>query len=109
MVFGFATTYMQSVSITTNVVSSNPVHGEVYSIQYYVIKFVSDWRQVGGFSPGIPVSFTNKTKLHDVIEIYLKNVKHHNPNPFSFVHCVVCPLIYDLLWRWVKKIFHPYK
>jgi len=32
-----------------NVVSSNPVHGEVYSIQYYVIKFVSDLRQVGCF------------------------------------------------------------
>jgi hypothetical protein len=34
---GFATTYMQSVPITTKVVSSNPVHGEVYSIQYYWI------------------------------------------------------------------------
>jgi hypothetical protein len=30
-------------------VSSNPVHGDVYSIQHYVIKFVSDLRQVGGF------------------------------------------------------------
>jgi hypothetical protein len=30
-------------------VSSNPVHGEVYSIQHYVIKLVSDLRQVGGF------------------------------------------------------------
>jgi len=29
--------------------SSNPVHGEVYSIQHYVKKFVSDLRQVGGF------------------------------------------------------------
>ena len=29
--------------------NSNPVHGEVYSIQHYVIKFVSDLRQVGGF------------------------------------------------------------
>jgi hypothetical protein len=28
---------------------SNPVHAEVYSIQHYVIKFVSDLRQVGGF------------------------------------------------------------
>jgi hypothetical protein len=36
------------VPITTKVVSSNPVHGEVYSIQHYVIKFVSDLRQVGG-------------------------------------------------------------
>ena len=32
---------VQPVPITTNV-SSNPVHGEVYSIQHYVIKFVSD-------------------------------------------------------------------
>ena len=31
------------------VVSSNAVHGELYSIQHYVIKFVSDLRQVGGF------------------------------------------------------------
>ena len=35
--------------ITTNVVSSNPAHGEMYSLQRYVIKFVSDLRQVGGF------------------------------------------------------------
>jgi hypothetical protein len=30
-------------------VSSYPVHGEVYSIQHYVIKFVSDLWQVVGF------------------------------------------------------------
>jgi hypothetical protein len=40
---------VQSVPITTKVVCSNPVHGEVYSILHYVIKFVSDLRQVGGF------------------------------------------------------------
>ena len=39
----------ESVSITTNVVSSNAAHDKVYSIQYYVIKFVSDLQQVGGF------------------------------------------------------------
>jgi hypothetical protein len=33
---------VQSVPITTKVVSLNPVHCEVYSIQHYVIKFVSD-------------------------------------------------------------------
>ena len=33
---------MQSVPITTKDVSSNPIYGEVYSIQHYVIKFVSD-------------------------------------------------------------------
>jgi hypothetical protein len=37
------------VPITIDAMSSNPVHGEVYSIQHYVIKFVSDLRQVGGF------------------------------------------------------------
>ena len=40
---------MQLVPITTKVVSLNPIHGEVYSIQHYVIKFVSDFRQVGDF------------------------------------------------------------
>ena len=40
---------MQSVPITSNNVSSNPTHGVVYSIQHYVIKFVSDLLQVGGF------------------------------------------------------------
>jgi hypothetical protein len=68
MVVGFTTTYAQgfiydtrynilyfqirapgSMPITTKVVSLNPAHGEMYSIQHYVIKFVSNLRQVGGF------------------------------------------------------------
>jgi hypothetical protein len=40
---------VQSVTITTKVVSSNPSHGEVYSIQHNVIKVVGDLQQVGGF------------------------------------------------------------
>ena len=40
---------MQSVPITTKVASSNPAHGEVYSMQHYMIKFVSNLRQVRGF------------------------------------------------------------
>jgi hypothetical protein len=40
---------MQSVHITTKVVSSNPAHGEVYTMQHYVMQFVSD------FSPDTPV------------------------------------------------------
>ena len=48
---------MQSVPITTKVVSSNPAHGEVYSIQK---------------SPGTLVSSINKTDRHDVAEILLK-------------------------------------
>jgi hypothetical protein len=38
-----------AVAIITNIVNPNPVHGEVYSILYHVIKFVSDLRQLGGF------------------------------------------------------------
>ena len=54
----------QSVPITTKIVSSNPVHGEVYSIQYYVMKFVSDLRQVGGF-----LRFPPQIKLTATIQL----------------------------------------
>jgi hypothetical protein len=40
--------HVQSVAITSEVMSSNPAHGEVFSIQQFVIKFGSDLRQVGG-------------------------------------------------------------
>jgi hypothetical protein len=40
---------MQLVPIIINVVGSNTAHGEMYSIQHYVIRFVSDLRQVGSF------------------------------------------------------------
>ena len=40
---------IQSMLITTNNVIWNPAHDKVYSIQHYVIKFVSDLRQVSDF------------------------------------------------------------
>jgi hypothetical protein len=40
---------MQSVPITTMTLRVRIMLIEVYSIQHYVIKFVSDLRQVGGF------------------------------------------------------------
>ena len=60
---------MQSVPITTNVVSSNLDQGEVYNI--YVIKFVRDLRW---FSLGPLVSSINETDRHDISEILLKVV-----------------------------------
>ena len=48
MAVGFTTT-LQSVHISTNFVSSNPIHGELYSIQHYMRKFVIDLQQFGGF------------------------------------------------------------
>ena len=52
--------------------SSNTVHGKVYSIQHYVIKFVSNLRQISGFFLSTSVSSTNKTDSHDITEILLK-------------------------------------
>jgi hypothetical protein len=62
---------MQSVPITTNVVSSNPTHGEVYLIQHFVIKFVSDLPQVSGF-PRFPPPI--KADLHNITELWVKVV-----------------------------------
>ena len=56
--------------ITIKVVSSNSLHGEVYSMQHYVIKFVSDLRQVGAFLCVRP------RYNWDVVE---SGVKRHNP------------------------------
>jgi len=52
---------MQSVPITTKVVSSNPAHGEVYSIQYYVIQFVSNLWQVSDYL--LVIGFPSPIKL----------------------------------------------
>ena len=65
--------------ITTNVVSSNPAQGDVYSIQQYVIKFVSDLRQIGGFLRVLrfppPIKLTPQYNWNIV--------KYHKPNPLK--------------------------
>jgi hypothetical protein len=61
------------VTITTEVMSSNPAHGEVYFTQHDVIHFVSDLRQVGGFLQVLwfppPIKLT---ATYDITEILLK-------------------------------------
>jgi hypothetical protein len=58
---------VQSVAITTKVGSSNPAHGDVNSIQHYMIKFVSDWQHDGGFLQALwfppPIKLTATLKL----------------------------------------------
>jgi hypothetical protein len=44
----FTTTYAE-MHITAKVESSNPANVKVYSIQNYMITFVSDLQQFGGF------------------------------------------------------------
>ena len=63
---------MQSVPITTSVVSSNPAHGEVYSIQHYVIKFVSDLQQVNCFLHVLCFPSPIKNDRHYINDIFLK-------------------------------------
>ena len=63
---------IQSVPITTNVVSSTPAHGEMYSIQHYVIKFVSDLRQVHGFLRVFWFPPKIKSIHHNITEVLLK-------------------------------------
>ena len=80
--------HMQSVPITTKGQSSNPVRGEVYSIQQYVIKFVSDLRQVGGFHWVLRFPPPIKIDRHDITEILLKLALNtiNNKPPFM-VEC----------------------
>ena len=54
--------------INTHVVSSNPVHGEMYLLPHYVIMFVSDFAAARWFSAGNPDSSTNKTHHNDITE-----------------------------------------
>ena len=65
IVLGFSTTCVIS-AITAEVEILNPACGEMYPIQHYVIRFVSDLPQ------DIPVSSTSKTERHDITEILLK-------------------------------------
>jgi hypothetical protein len=74
--------YLQST--TTSSSSSNPVHGEVYSIQHYVIKYCQ-WLATGRlFSPGSPVYKT-------LIELYvmiLLMYKIFIIYIYTYVHCI---------------------
>ena len=71
---------MQSMPITTKVVSANPAHGKVYLIQHYVIKFVSDLRQVGGFLQVLRCQPLIKLTAM-IVE---SGVKHHKPDQTNF-------------------------
>jgi hypothetical protein len=57
---------------SSKVLSSNPIHGEMYFDTTLCDK-VCQWLATGRwFSPGTPVSSTNKTDRHDITEKLLK-------------------------------------
>ena len=65
--------------------------GEVHSIQHYMIKFVSDLPQVGGFFPDYPVYSTNKTDNHDMSDISLNvSLITIAPSPRLSICIVIC-------------------
>jgi hypothetical protein len=66
--------------------NSNHSHGDVYSIQHYVIKFVSDLQQISGFllvldhdhdGPYISKETINKYSLLYYDVSYLNGMSHH--------------------------------
>ena len=71
MVVGAMTTYAIGAIHHTHC-EFEPRSGEVYSIQHYVIKFVSDLRQVSGFHRVLRFPSNNKTELHNIAEILMK-------------------------------------
>jgi hypothetical protein len=83
---------VQSVPITTKVVSSNPVHDEVYSIQHYVIKFVSGLGQVNGsvhnYVPIVGVyTCLSHIRMARLVEIFLI-IKPHQVVWFGLIYGV---------------------
>jgi hypothetical protein len=80
-----------------------------------VIKFVSDSREVGGCSPGPPVSSTNKTDHHDITERLLKvalnTIKPTNqPSCYSkiILSCTQYTNVLNIRYRCYILIFPPY-
>ena len=59
--------------------------GEVYSIQHYVLKFVSHLWQVGGILLVLHQQNWPSQYNWNIVEIA---VKHHNPNPYP-------------VWKWL--------
>jgi hypothetical protein len=70
--------HMQSMHITTKVVSSNPVHGEVYSIQHYVIKFVS-----GVYAVNAPFNNISVISWQSVLLVEETRVPGENHRPVA--------------------------
>ena len=101
MVVGFTTI------CATKVVSSNLTHGEVCSIQHYVIKFVSDLWQVDGFLRVCQQKNWPQWYNWNIVE---SCTKHHNANPIPtaylyLLHFTNGLVVHDQIFKW--KIVSP--
>jgi hypothetical protein len=57
-------------------------------VQHYVMKFVSDLRQVGGFPRVLPFPPLIKPQRYSW-NIFESGVKHHNPNPLNKTYLMI--------------------
>ena len=71
---------MQTVHITSKIASSNPAVGEVYSLEHYVIEFVSDLRQDCCFLRILQFLLQIKLIATYLTGILLNGIRHHNNN-----------------------------
>jgi hypothetical protein len=85
MVIGFST-------ITNKIVSSNPAHGEVYFIQHYVIKFVSDLQQVDSYLPVLWFPPTNKIFMRQDYDHSFTSIKIENQFIYRSIHIIITML-----------------
>jgi hypothetical protein len=90
------------------VVSSNPVYGQVYLIQHYEITFISDLRQVGGFFRVIgKMKFQNKNIMYircDIAEILQKLELSAN----QYTKCIqTFKTFMTILYSWSQQITKP--
>jgi phage-related protein len=96
--------HVQSRSITTKVVISNPVRGEVYSKQHSVIKFVSDLLQVRSFHWVLrfppPIKFVS-----DLLQVRSFHWVLRFPPPIKFVS----DLLQVRSFHWVLRFPPPIK
>jgi hypothetical protein len=77
--------YLCNLPITTKVASSNPPHGEVYSIQQYVIQFISDLWQVAGFRCVLWFPSWIKQTATILLNVVESGIKHHNSNTNPYI------------------------
>jgi hypothetical protein len=82
MVVGFTTTYASS-AYNHRSCDFETRSCEVYSIHHYMIKFVSDLRNVGGFLLALRFPPTKKTDRQDKLKYCWKAFKNFYRLPFS--------------------------
>ena len=86
---------VQLVPITINVASSNHAHGEVNSINHWLIKFDTELRQVGVFLWSPP---------RYILNIVESGVKHHVILTITLyaIYCKSKKVVYHIGFRFIQ-------